>query len=54
MNPPLRKLSVVVTIMFLTLMAAATSLQFFRAPSLNADARNARTLYKEYGVKRGG
>ncbi|MDP9831394.1 peptidoglycan D,D-transpeptidase FtsI family protein [Trueperella abortisuis] len=53
MNPPLRKLSVVVTIMFLTLMVAATSLQFFRAPSLNADTRNARTLYKEYGVKRG-
>lgn len=53
MNPPLRKLTAVVIIMFVTLMVAATSLQFFRAPSLNADDRNARTLYKEYGVDRG-
>lgn len=53
MNPPLRKLVAVVVVMFLTLMAAATSLSFFRAESLNNDARNARTLYKEYGVDRG-
>lgn len=53
MNPPLRKLLVVIVIMFITLMAAATSIQFFRAGSLNADARNARTLYREYGIDRG-
>ena len=53
MNPPLRKLTVVVIIMFLALMVAATSLQYVRAPALNADARNVRTLYREYGVNRG-
>ncbi|MFP7697360.1 peptidoglycan D,D-transpeptidase FtsI family protein [Trueperella sp. LYQ143] len=53
MNPPLRKLTAIVIVMFLTLMAAATSLQFFRADSLNADARNVRTLYKQYGIDRG-
>ncbi|QOQ39693.1 peptidoglycan D,D-transpeptidase FtsI family protein [Trueperella pecoris] len=53
MNPPLRRLSIVVIIMFLTLMVAATLIQFVRAPSLNADERNARTLYREYGVDRG-
>ncbi|MDP9806328.1 peptidoglycan glycosyltransferase [Trueperella bonasi] len=53
MNPPLRKLVIVVIIMFVTLMVAATSIQFFRADSLNADSRNVRTLYKEYGVDRG-
>ncbi|WP_394262763.1 peptidoglycan D,D-transpeptidase FtsI family protein [Trueperella sp.] len=53
MNPPLRKLVAVAIVMFVTLMAAATSIQFFRADSLNTDARNARTLYKEYGVDRG-
>ena len=53
MNPPLRRLVAVVIIMFVTLMVAATSIQFFRASSLNSDSRNARTLYKEYGVDRG-
>lgn len=53
MNRPLRRLSIVILIMFLTLMAAATYIQFFAAPSLNADPRNARTLYREYGVNRG-
>ncbi|VEI13364.1 peptidoglycan D,D-transpeptidase FtsI family protein [Trueperella bialowiezensis] len=53
MNPPLRKLTAVVMIMFVTVMIAATSISFFRADSLNADARNARTLYKQYGVDRG-
>ena len=53
MNPPLRKLSVVVLIMFVTLMVALTYIQFFRAPSLNADGRNVRTLYAQYGTDRG-
>ncbi|MGV9188374.1 peptidoglycan D,D-transpeptidase FtsI family protein [Arcanobacterium canis] len=53
MNPPLRKLTAVVVVMFFTLMAAASYIQFFRAPSLNADSRNVRTLYREYGTDRG-
>ncbi|MDP9800952.1 peptidoglycan glycosyltransferase [Arcanobacterium wilhelmae] len=53
MNPPLRKLTAVVLLMFLTLMAAASYIQFFRAPELNADSRNVRTLYREYGTDRG-
>ena len=39
--------------MFIVLMVAATSIQFIRAPALNADARNARTLYREFGTERG-
>ncbi|MCI7552006.1 MAG: penicillin-binding transpeptidase domain-containing protein [Actinomycetaceae bacterium] len=53
MNRPLKKLSIVVILMFVTLMAAVTSVQFFQAPSLNADSRNARTVYREYGIDRG-
>lgn len=53
MNPPLRKLSLTVIVMFVTLMLAATYIQFFRADALNADTRNARTLYKEFGTERG-
>lgn len=34
-------------------MIALTYIQFFAAPTLNSDSRNVRTLYKEFGVKRG-
>lgn len=53
MNTPVRRLTVVVALMFLALMAAATSIQFFQAPSLNADGRNVRTIYQEFGRDRG-
>lgn len=53
MNPPIRKLTAIVIVMFLTLMGAVTYIQYFRAPELNADARNVRTLYAEYGKERG-
>lgn len=53
MNPPIRKLTAIVVVMFLTLMAAVTYIQFIRAPELNADQRNVRTLYREYGKDRG-
>ena len=53
MNRPVRRLSLLITVMFLALMAAATSIQFFQAPSLNADTRNVRTLYREFGTDRG-
>lgn len=53
MNTPLRRLSTVVTVMFLGLMLAASWVQFVQAPSLNNDQRNVRTLYREYGNFRG-
>lgn len=53
MNRPIRQLSTLAIIIFVSLMAAATSIQFFQASSLNADARNVRTLYREFGTNRG-
>ncbi|WP_062517503.1 peptidoglycan D,D-transpeptidase FtsI family protein [Demequina gelatinilytica] len=53
MNEPVRRLSVVVLALFLTLMVAASYIQVIAAGDLNADARNVRTLYREYGTFRG-
>lgn len=53
MNQPLRKLTVIVVILFLMLMGALSYIHFFQAPSLNADGRNVRTIYQEYGTDRG-
>ena len=53
MNTPLRRLSAVVTVLFLALFASATSIQFVQASSLNAHPGNARTVYKQYSRERG-
>ncbi|HEX7589858.1 MAG TPA: penicillin-binding protein 2, partial [Demequinaceae bacterium] len=53
MNSAIRRLSVIVLVMFLALMGSATWVQFFDANSLNADPRNRHTLYREYGTFRG-
>lgn len=53
MNTPLRKLATVVIVMFAALMLSATWVQYVKAPSLNADGRNVRTIYREYGNYRG-
>lgn len=53
MNTPLRRLAAVVVAMFVTLMLGATWVQFVQAPTLNNDARNVRTLYREYDNARG-
>lgn len=53
MNIPLRRVAVVMLAMFLVLMGASSWIQYFRAPDLNADPRNVRTLYREYGNDRG-
>lgn len=53
MNTPLRRVSLVALVLFLALMAATSWVQFVKAPSLNADTRNVRTLYREYGNFRG-
>ena len=52
-NAPLRRLAGVVTVLFLALFGSATFIQFVSAPSLNAQAGNARTIYKEYSRERG-
>lgn len=53
MNTPLRRLATVVVVMFVALMGSATWVQFVKAPELNNDNRNVRTLYREYGNARG-
>lgn len=53
MNTPVRRVFAVVVVMLLALMVAATAIQYAQAPSLNADGRNVRTLYREYGRDRG-
>lgn len=53
MNKTVRHISVVTLIMFISLFAASTWIQFVKAPDLNADSRNVRTLYREFGTNRG-
>ena len=53
MNRTSRHLFLVVLVMFLALMASAGYTQFFKAGELNADGRNTRTIYREYGRDRG-
>lgn len=53
MNAPIRRVFVVVMVMSLALMVAATAIQYVQAGSLNDDPRNVRALYREYGRDRG-
>jgi peptidoglycan glycosyltransferase len=53
MNEPIRRLSVVALVMFLALMVSSSWIQFVQAGDLNADNRNVRTLYREFGAFRG-
>lgn len=53
MNEPIRRLSVVVLLLFLTLMVSASWLQFAKAGQLGDDPRNVRTLYRQFGSFRG-
>lgn len=53
MNQPLRRLGTVLALMLVALMVSTTTVQFFRAPALNADSRNVRSIYREYGRDRG-
>ena len=53
MNTPLRRLATVVLVMFVALMAGTTWVQYVQAEKLNADTRNVRTLYREFGNARG-
>lgn len=53
MNVPIRRVAVVALALFLVLMVAATWIQVAQAPSLNADGRNSRSLYRELSIQRG-
>lgn len=53
MNAQIRKIFVVVLIMFAMLGLAITNTQFISAPSLNADPRNVRTTRHAAEVDRG-
>lgn len=53
MNEPVRRLSIIVLLLVLTLMAAGSWIQVLNANDLNQDPRNVRTLYREYGNFRG-
>ncbi len=53
MNKELKRVSAVVLIMFLSLFAATSVIQVVAADSLQADGRNARTLYASYSAERG-
>jgi peptidoglycan glycosyltransferase len=53
MNQPLRRLGVVVVLLFAALFASSTFVQFADASSLDNRPGNARTLYKDFGRQRG-
>jgi len=53
MNKELRRVSIVVLLMFLALFGSTTVIQVFQADQLKADGRNSRTLYDSYSAERG-
>lgn len=53
MNRELKRISVLVLAMFLTLLVASTIIQLVQASSLAADSRNTRSRYDSYKVQRG-
>lgn len=53
MNKPLRHVALVVAVLFLLLFGSTTYIQAFQQTSLNADGRNARAIYNNYGKHRG-
>ena len=53
MNKQLRRVSTFVLGMFLALFVSTTIIQYFQKPNLQADGRNARTLYESFRTERG-
>lgn len=53
MNKELKRISILIALMFVTLFTAASVIQVGEADSLNADARNTRTVEDQYNVQRG-
>ena len=53
MNKELRRVSIVIFMMFLTLFVATTSIQVLSAETLAQDQRNVRSIYASYKTQRG-
>jgi len=53
MNRELKRVSVLVVLMFLALFVSTSVIQVFQSDNLAADPRNVRTLYDGYDVQRG-
>ena len=53
MNTELRRVSIVVLLMFLALFTSTTVIQVFQQDNLKADSRNVRTLYASFSAERG-
>ncbi|OBA31018.1 peptidoglycan D,D-transpeptidase FtsI family protein [Gordonia sp. 852002-51296_SCH5728562-b] len=53
MNAPIRRVSMVVIVMIIVLLANATYIQVFKADPLKSDPRNNRVLLDEYSRQRG-
>ncbi len=53
MNAPLRRLAIVVSMLFALLLTSTTYVQFIDASSLADGPGNSRTIYKEFGRERG-
>ncbi|MBG6237601.1 peptidoglycan glycosyltransferase [Mycetocola sp. CAN_C7] len=53
MNRELKRVSVVILVMFLALFGSTTVIQAFQADALQLDARNTRALYDSYDTERG-
>ena len=53
MNRELKRISIVVMLMFVALLSSTSIVQAFQADNLSADPRNTRTLFDSYQVERG-
>ena len=53
MNKELKRVSIVIALMFLSLFVSTTIIQGVSADALSADQRNTRTVYDSYKVQRG-
>jgi peptidoglycan glycosyltransferase len=53
MNKELRRVSIVVLIMFLALFGSSTVIQVFQQPNLKKDSRNVREFYASFQTQRG-
>lgn len=53
MNKELKRVSIVVLLMFIALFTSTTVIQVVSADDLRADGRNSRTLYASYSAERG-
>ena len=53
MNAPVRRIGVLVTLLFTALLISSTVVQFVQAPSLNERSDNRRTLLDNYSRDRG-